>query len=155
MKKMVMVMIGMAILVMFGFSGNGYAAEKPGTAAEAEAMVKKAIAFAKAKGNDAALAEISNPKGKFVDRDLYVTVYDMNGKCMAHGANPKMIGKDLIGLKDPDGKEFFKERIEIAKTAGKGWQDYKFSNPLTKKIEPKRAYFERNGDLVFACGFYK
>jgi len=150
-----LIMCGMVVLVLLGVTGVGFAAVKNGTAAEAEAMVKKAIAFATANGNEAALAEISNPKGKFVDRDLYVTVYDMNGKCLAHGANPKMIGKDLIGTKDPDGKEFFKERIEVAKAKGKGWQDYKFTNPLTKRIEPKRAYFERVGDLVFACGFYK
>ncbi len=150
-----LVMIGMAVLVLFGFSGNGYAAGKRGTAAEAEAMVKKAVAMDKAKGNDAVFAEIVNPKGQFTDRDLYVTVYDMNGKCVAHGANPKMVGKDLMDLKDPDGKAFIRERIEIVKRDGKGWQEFKFTNPLTKKVEPKRAYFERYGDLVFLCGFYK
>ena len=153
MKKLVM--IGMAVLVMFGFAGNGFAAGKRGTAAEAEAMVKKAIAMAKAKGNDAAFAEINNPKGQFTDRDLYVFVYDMSGKVMAHGLNLKMIGKELIDMKDADGKEFVKERVEIAKTKGSGWQDYKFTDPLTKRIEHKRAYIERHGDLIFGCGIYK
>jgi cytochrome c len=153
MKKLVM--CGMAALMLIGFAGVAAAAGNHGTAAEAEAMVKKAIAFSKANGNEAALAEISKPKGKFVDRDLYVTVYDMNGKCVAHGFNPKMIGKDLIELKDPDGKAFIRERIEIVKRDGKGWQEYKFTDPITKKVEPKRAYFERYGDLIFLCGFYK
>jgi signal transduction histidine kinase len=66
-----------------------------------------------------------------------------------------MIGKELIDMKDADGKEFVKERIEIAKTKGSGWQDYKFTDPLTKKIEHKRAYIERHGDLIFGCGIYK
>jgi signal transduction histidine kinase len=153
MKKLVM--IGMAVLVMCGFAGNGFAAAKRGTAGEAEAMVKKAIAAAKAKGNDAAFAEINNPKGQFTDRDLYVFVYDMSGKVMAHGLNLKMIGKELIDMKDADGKEFVKERVEIAKTKGSGWQDYKFTDPLTKMIEHKRAYIERHGDLIFGCGIYK
>ena len=61
-----------------------------GTPAEAEAMVKKAVAEIKANGKDKAFAEFNNPKGKFTDRDLYITVYDMNGKCLSHGANPKM-----------------------------------------------------------------
>jgi hypothetical protein len=52
-------------------------ADEYGTAAEAEAMVKKAIAYLKANGKDKAFAEFSNPKGQFVDRDLYVTVYDL------------------------------------------------------------------------------
>jgi len=153
MKKLVM--IGMAVLVMFGFAGSGFAAAKRGTAAEAEAMVKKAIAMAKAKGNDAVFAEINNKNGQFTDRDLYVFVYDMGGKVAAHGLNPKMIGKELIDMKDADGKEFVKERVEIAKTKGSGWQDYKFTDPITKMIEHKRAYVERHGDLIFGCGIYK
>ena len=153
MKKLVM--IGIVVAVMFGFAGNGFAAEKRGTAAEAEKMVKKAVALAKAKGNDAAFAEINNKNGQFTDKDLYVFVYDMGGKVMAHGLNQKMIGKELIDMKDADGKEFVKERVEIAKTKGSGWQDYKFTDPITKMIEHKRAYVERNGGLIFGCGIYK
>ncbi len=147
------------VIMMIGFwgllaGGIGYASDH-GTAAEAEAMVKKAVAYFKAQGQEKAFAEIGNRKGQFVDRDLYVTVYDLNGKCLAHGAVPAMVGKDLIGLKDPDGVPFVKERMELAKTKGKFWQDYKFTNPTTKKVEPKSMYCERVGDLVFACGIYK
>ena len=126
-----------------------------GTAAEAEAMVKKAVASIKSDGKDKAFAEINNPKGKFVDRDLYIFIYDMNGKCVAHGFNQKMIGKDLVEMTDPDGKFYVKERIEIAKTKGKGWQDYKYTNPLSKKLEQKRAYIEKMDDLIVGCGIYK
>jgi len=126
-----------------------------GTAAEAEAMVKKAIAYIKANDKEKALAEISNPKGKFVDRDLYIFVYDLKGVCVAHGFNQKMVGKDLSGMKDIDGKSYVKERIEIAKTKGHGWQDYKFTDPVSKKIEPKSAYVEKLDDLIIGCGIYK
>ena len=153
MKKMVMSI--MVAMVLFGMTGVVAAAGKQGTAAEAEAMVKKAIAMAKAKGKDAAFAEINNPKGQFTDRDLYVFVYDINGKCVAHGQNLKMIGKELIDMKDADGKAFVKERVEIAKTKGSGWQDYKFTNPVTKTIENKRAYIERYEDFIFGSGVYK
>jgi len=153
MKKILVMMAVLMMVMVFGSIAS--ATEKSGTAAEAEAMVKMAITFAKANGNEAALVEISNPKGKFVDRDLYVTVYDMKGKCLAHGANKKMIGMDLIDLKDSDGKAFIRERVEIVKRDGKGWQEYKFSDPVTKRIEPKRAYIERYGDVIFMCGIYK
>ena len=126
-----------------------------GTAAEAEVMVKKAITYIKANGKEKAFAEICNSKGQFIDRDLYVTVYDLNGKCLAHGVNPKMIGKDLIDLKDIDGKAFVRERIELAKTKGKGWQDFKFTNPISKKIEPKTMYVEKYEDIIVGCGIYK
>ena len=153
MKKLVL--SGMILLVLFGFAGIVSAAEKRGTAAEAEALVKKAIAYMKANGKEAAFAEINNPKGRFTDRDLYIFVYDMNGKCVAHGLNLKMIGKDLAELKDADGKLFVKERIEIAKTNGKGWQDYKFTDPISKAIEHKRAYVEKYDDLIVGSGIYK
>ena len=68
--------------------GTAFAADA-GTKDEAVAMVKKAVDFIKANGADKAYAEFSNPKGQFVDRDLYITIYDMNGKCLAHGANAK------------------------------------------------------------------
>jgi cytochrome c len=152
MKKFLAAICIGALLV--GTGGLAFGAES-GTAAEAEAMVKKAVSMIKADGKDKTFAEISNPKGKLIDRDLYITVYSLDGKCLAHGANPKMVGKDLIELKDSDGKAFVKERMEIAKTKGKGWQDYKFTNPVSKKIEPKAMYFEKVGDLVVACGIYK
>lgn len=126
-----------------------------GTPAEAEALVKKAVAEIKVSGKDKAFAEINNTKGKFTDRDLYVFVYDMSGKCVAHGFNQKMIGKDLVDMQDPDGKFYVKERIEISKTKGKGWQDYKFTNPISKKVENKTAYIEKVDDLIVGSGAYK
>ena len=131
------------------------AGEKRGTPAEAEALVKKAIAYVKANGKDAAFAEFSNPKGKFVDGDLYIFVYDMTGKCLAHGGNARMVGKDLIDLKDADGKSFVKERVDIATSTGKGWQNYKWNNPAVNKIENKTAYVEKCDDVIVGSGAYK
>src|SRR5690242_15096999 len=85
------------------------------TRVEAEAMVKKAVAFIKANGADKAYAEITNRQGQFVDRDLYIVVYDLDGNCLAHGANAKLVGKDLSDSTDADGKAFVKERMELAR----------------------------------------
>jgi signal transduction histidine kinase len=74
---------------------------------------------------------------------------------VAHGLNQKMIGKELIEMKDADGKFFVKERIEIAKTMGMGWQDYKFTDPLTRQIEHKRAYVELYEDYIVGSSIYK
>ena len=125
------------------------------TAAEATAMVKKGVAFIKSNGKDKAYAAFDDKAGPFVDRDLYLTVYGMDGTVLAHGANAKMIGKNLIDLKDIDGKPFVKERVELAKTKGTFWQDYKFTNPVTKKIEPKSMYCEKLDDTVVCGGIYK
>jgi signal transduction histidine kinase len=150
MKRILTAFLSMVMVV--GFAGFASAEV---TKAEAEAMVKKAIAFVKANGKEKGFAEINNTKGQFVKEDTYVTVYDLNGKCLAHGSNAKMIGKDLIGMKDPDGVPYVKQRIEIAKGKGKGWQDYKFNNPISKKIEPKTVYVEKYEDMAFSAGVYK
>ena len=125
------------------------------TPAEATAMVKKGVAFMKANGKDKGHAEISNKQGQFIDRDLYLVVYGLDGTVRAHGANEKMVGKNLIELKDVDGKAFVKERVDLAQAKGTFWQDYKFTNPVTKKIEPKSMSCEKLDDAVVCGGVYK
>jgi Single Cache domain 2 len=89
------------------------------------------------------------------DRDLYLVVYGLDGVVRAHGANEKMVGKNLLELKDVDGKSFVKERVELAQSKGTFWQDYKFTNPVSKKIEPKTAYCEKLDDVAVCGGIYK
>ena len=110
------------------------------TKAEAEAMVAKGLKFLKANGKDKTYVEIDKKDGQFVDRDLYLVIYGMDGMVRAHGANPKMIGKNLMEIKDVDGKFFIKERIDLAKKKVPFWQEYKFTNPTNGKIEPKTMY---------------
>ena len=135
-------------------TGVARAADR-GTATEAEAMVKKAIIFLKANGPEKSYEEFTNGKS-FKDRDLYVVVYDLNGKVLAHGSNAKMVGKDLIDAKDPQGKPIIKMFVDLAKTKGKGWTDpYKFMNPMTQTLQAKTLYLERAGDVLVGTGIYK
>ncbi|NKE67508.1 histidine kinase [Ramlibacter sp. RBP-2] len=125
-----------------------------GSPAEAQAMVKKALEFYQKNGREKALAEFMKKPGPFVERDLYVTVYTLQGDSLAH-INPKMVGKNMMDLRDPDGKFLIKERMDAAARGSSGWQDYKFFNPVSKKIEPKQMYWEKHDNLVFAAGAYK
>lgn len=141
-------------LLALTFNIAAVAADK-GSAEEATALVKKAVAYLKANGKEKAFAEFSNPNGQFKDRDLYIVVNDMNGKNLAHGVNPKLIDKNLIDLKDVEGKYFVKGFIELAGSKGKGWVDYKWPNPVTKAIEQKSSYIEKVDDMIVLCGIYK
>ena len=85
-----------ALLSCLLMATSATAADK-GTPAEAEAMVKRAVAYIKANGTEKAYDEFTNGKS-FKDRDLYIIVYDLNGKNLAQGANPKLVGKNLIAL---------------------------------------------------------
>jgi len=141
--------------LVFLLGASSQAQNAHGTAPEAVAMVQKVIASIKANGREKTIADVNNLQGPFRDRDLYITINDMNGKNLAHGANAKMQGKDLLDLKDADGKLFVRERMELAKAKGKGWQDYKFVNPVSKQIEQKSMYFEKYEDIIINCGIYK
>lgn len=153
--RKIMRFFGFALLVL-GLSANVIAAQaEHGSPDEAVAMVKKAVAFAKAKGKDQLLAEVPNSKGQFIDRDLYLSIYDFNGTVLAHGINPKLIGKDLSTVTDPDGKPFIKNIIAQAKANGKGKEDYKWPHPITKEYQSKSAYFEVVDGVIVSCGFYK
>jgi signal transduction histidine kinase len=134
--------------------GAAQAADR-GTAAEAEAMTKKAVAYLKANGPEKAAQEFTSGTS-FKDRDLYVSYYDLSGKVLGHGANAKLVGKDLSGLKDPDGKLFIQMISNVAKTKGKGWSEsYKFRDPTTDKIAEKAIYVERVDDTWVGVGVYK
>lgn len=148
------VRLWMAGLFTLGLMSFPAQAAEHGSANEAKAMVQKAIDAMKKHGVEATVAEINKRDGQYQDRDLYVVVYDMNGKNLAH-LNPKMVGKEMFDLIDVDGKFFIRERIELVKAKGKAWQDYKFVNPTTKQIEPKSMYVEKFENVIVGCGIYK
>jgi cytochrome c len=121
---------------------------------EAKQMLAKAVALVKTGGKDKAFAEFMNKDGAFFDRDLRVTVLDLDGKFLVNANNPRMVGKDATGAQDADGVPYIKQRMQTVKDKGKGEQRYKFLNPVTKEIENKITYFEKVGDGVVAVGAY-
>lgn len=140
--------------ILIAMSGPVMAAEY-GTKDEAQALVKKTVAALKADGAEKTFADITAKDARFIDRDLYPVVYDMDGKCIAHGANAKLVGKVLLDIEDADGKFFVKDRVEKAKAGAPFWQEYKFANPVTKKIESKEAYCEPTDKIIVCAGAYK
>ncbi|MBF0326368.1 cache domain-containing protein [Magnetospirillum moscoviense] len=131
-------------------------AQEHGTADEAVALVKKAVAHYKSAGREKACAAFADPNGGFQVKDLYVFVQDTAGVVQCHGKNPAFAGKDMSGLKDSDGKTFIAEMNQVVKGKGSGWVDYKWTNTQTKKIEPKSSYVETaGGDAYVGAGIYK
>ncbi len=155
MKNVVRSLQWVVTVALAAGAGAALAKSEFATKEEAVAMVKKGVAFIKAQGKDKGYAEITSKKGQFTDRDLYLVVYGLDGMVHAHGANEKQVGRNLIDLKDVDGKPFVKERVDLGRSKGTFWQDYKFTNPVTKKIEPKQMYCERLEETVVCGGVYK
>lgn len=139
----------------FLLTATALAAEERATPQDAEELVKTAVSYLKKSGAEKAYREFQNKGGPFIYKDLYVMVYDMSGKCLAHGADPSKVGKDLMDQKDANGKAYTRERIQIAKEKGAGWQEYVYKNPANGKVEPKVVYFEKLGEVVVSAGAYK
>ena len=153
MKKLIATVSAFALaLSMTLIAGQASASQKD----DAVAMVKKAAEQVTAAGKEKALATINDPKGPYVKGTLYVFAYTLTGTIIAHPMNSKLVGKDMTEVKDADGKLFTKDFIATANSAsGKGWVDYRWTNPESKKIEAKSTYIEKVGDMFLGCGIYK
>jgi cytochrome c len=152
MKKVFKVMV-LATLVVFGTVYLSWAT----TPEEAKAFAEKAAAFFKANGKDKGVAEVNNPAGQFKKGDLYVFAQEFSGVMLANGGNPKLSGQNHLELKDPTGKLFVKEMVDLAKSKGSGWVNYSWTNPATKKVQAKKTWIQRveGMDLYVGCGVFQ
>ena len=140
--------IGMASVL----AAAAFAADR-GTPDEAKVLVMKAAAHLKQVGAEKACADFKNNGGTYWDRDLFVFMYQADGKILCTPGIPGLEGRDANTLKDLDGKEFGKLIIAAAMGGG-GWAEYRMLNPGTKKSEPKKTWAVREGDYVLGSGAY-
>lgn len=114
-------------------------------------MVKRAIKYFNAWGRERAAQEFSMIDGQFIYGDLYISMYDFNGKCIAHGDDATLVGQDLINLRMTDGTYVIKELIEIAKKGG-GWLEYRWRNDIVSAYA--ETVSDKQGRYVVTAGFY-
>jgi cytochrome c len=123
-------------------------------AQRAKRFFDHAVAYMQKVGPDKAFAAFDDANGEFVKGDLYVFVFDMDGKYMASGANPSMVGTAVRDMTDAAGNPVVKNLIEAATTKGEGTVDYVWRNPVTNKVEKKRSYVKKVGNYVLGVGYY-
>ncbi len=128
-------------------------AQERGTPEQAQALCDRALLHMKEVGPETAIGDFNNPEGGYIDRDLFVIVYDPSGMIMT--GVPALIGKDAHHLTDVTGKEFGKAIIDAAHETDGSWVEYHMTNPKTKKVEEKTSYVRRFDDYVVFVGAYK
>src|ERR1700752_5423886 len=97
-----------AAVFMFALNCSCLAAESP-DAAEAKALLDKAVAYFDSNGVAPALCAFNDAKGAFHKGPLYVFVINMDGVYFAHSAAPTLVGTSLRDLKDASGQLFGKK----------------------------------------------
>jgi signal transduction histidine kinase len=141
-------------IFFFATSLSAQIADRP----KAQTLVKEGIAFLKANGRDALLAEVQKPSGRFhvkTGSTLYLFVYDTKGVVLAHGARANLLGVNRWNVKGPDGVFNVQEIVKTGQKKSGGWTDMMVENPETRKIEPKTSFCLGEGDVVVGCGIYK
>lgn len=119
-------------------------------------LINQGIKLCEEKGIESCLSSFNDNNGDFVKGSLYIFAINYEGETLAHGGNPKIVGKNLYKMKAPDGTMIFQEFINISKTKGEGWIDYMWSNPKTQKKSYKRSFIKKIGDnILIGSGYYK
>jgi signal transduction histidine kinase len=122
------------------------------TTEEAKAMLDRAVKLVQTDGEEKALAAFNDPKGSFRDRDLYVFCYGTDKKITAHPMVP--LGTDVTSIKNSAGESVGKQWAEVAEKGG-GSLEYRWTNPVSKKLENKVSFFKKAGNQVCGVGAYK
>jgi len=133
---------------------------------ECVALCKDAAKFMNEKGFYPTVFEINKKDGKFVSKNAYVFLVDLEGHLLAHPFNQQYIGMDMTGNKDSNGKLFVQDYIAIAKSKGEGWTEYMYPTPeelkkptpFKEKIKSKKiSYVFRipGKDLMLIAGFFE
>ncbi len=144
-------LVGVAGMLLAG--GAMASGAERGTPAEAQTMLRKAVAHYRAVGRTQALADFNKKVAPFGDRDLYVMCLAADGTIVANGGFPEYVGQSADQLRDADGKPLGKALWE-AGTKGQGSVSYKWLNPITQNAEHKVSFVQKAGDDVCSVGAY-
>ena len=118
-----------------------------GTPAEAQAMLKLAIAHYQTVGREQALKDFTNRVAPFFDRDLYVACIDSHLIQSANGGFPNLVGSAVQPLS--------RARWDAASTSSISSISYSYIDPATGVNTPKTFYYEKVGTDVCGVGAYQ
>ena len=156
MRMLVLIVAVAAIVLSQGQAfANAESSEQP-TPETVIAFVDSMIAHIDAVGEEKAFADFTAPKGGWVKGELYGFCHTLGGSNVAHGGNTGLVGKNVLGFKDPDGVLVNAVLIDKVKAEDKGWVEYKWPNSMTKKIQTKHVYARKVKDkYVCGSGYYQ
>jgi signal transduction histidine kinase len=140
-----------ALALFFATFATSVVAQEYGTAAEAKAMLEKAVAEVK-KNKSMALEEFTKGEAGFKQKDLYPYCGGPDGNFSAH---PTLVGKSLKDLKDKNGKPFGEDMYKTAQAGKISEVSYMWTRPGTTDLVEKIAYYTKVDDQICAVGYYK
>ncbi len=140
-----------ATMALLGAAMNlAIAGDEMASPDEAKAMSQKAQAAVNEMGGEKAFAVFASDDGGFKEKDLYVFCMNLDGVMLSHAMKPELVGKNLLDF-NKYGDQLFKNMIDVVKSSGEGWVDYKWPYPGSDEIREKTSYVMSNNEGFF-CG---
>ncbi len=125
------------------------------SADEAHDLVQRAVGHLRQAGRAQALADFHAADGRFVDRDLYIFIFDRSGNISAFGAKPGLVGQPAGAIPGLEPRNFL-ARAWAAADSGGGWIQYEVVSPGTQQVTPKESFILPLGKTEFiGCGAYR
>jgi cytochrome c len=145
-----------AVLAIMGFAASA-GAQQAATKEECVIKCHEAAALINSKGLDEAIKAIGDPNGRFVWKDSYVFLMNLEGKMLAHPMQPELTKlPHCLLITDQTDKALFVSFVNLARTAGRGWVEYMWPKPGKKAPSKKITYIYRvpNQDVFVGAGIY-
>jgi methyl-accepting chemotaxis protein len=128
---------------------------RQGTADEALQLANRAHALLESAGFDEAFKVFHDKDGGYVDRDLYVFVFDRRGVYRVMGADINRVGTSLFDAPGVDAQQLLDDAWHRCSQGG-GWVEYNITNPATGDVRGKSSYvLPVTDDLLVGCGAYR
>jgi signal transduction histidine kinase len=110
------------------------------------------------KNGKAAFPLFHDLKGPYMAKDAYIFVIDPNGVDLVNPGFPNLEGRNILDVKDTQGKQPIREMLKVAETTGSGWVDYMWPKPGENVSTQKSAYVAKAkiGEqwVLVGCGVY-
>ncbi|MEY2683039.1 MAG: hypothetical protein RJA09_183 [Pseudomonadota bacterium] len=128
---------------------------RQGTADEAYDLVQKALAHIQSVGYSRASEDFYDKNGPFIDRDLYIFVFDREGVYRVMGMDKARTNTRLHDAPGLDADKLLADAWYRADNGG-GWVEYNIINLQTGVVRAKSSYVAALDDqMLIGCGAYR
>jgi methyl-accepting chemotaxis protein len=128
---------------------------RQGTADQARQLVFDAMVHVQNVGLERAAADFQDPEGPFIDKDLYIFIFDREGYYVVHGAAPHKDGTNLAEIDGLDADKLVADAWSACDEHRGGWVTYSITHPLSGDVQGKSSYvMPLDDERLLGCGCY-
>ena len=128
---------------------------RQGTADQARQLVFDALVHIRSVGYEQAVRDFHDAKGAFIDRDMYIFIFDRAGYYVVHGAMPEKDGTELRAIAGLDAQKLVDDAWTVCDEEDGGWVNYTITNPVTRDVQAKASYvMPLDDNRLIGCGCY-